>query len=318
MATTLVDAYARIHNYLRLSLTAKCNFKCTYCYTPDVKPPKAVPYQFMLRLVRLFASQGVNKVRLTGGEPLIHPNVVEIARAVKSTPGINHLAITTNGLLLHRHLDGLLDAGLDSINLSLDTLVPAKFAFISKVDGFQKVWRSFEECLGKLKSIKLNCVVMNGVNDDEILDFVELTRHNDFSMRFIEFVPYTGNQWNDKRFFPYKNIIETIEKKYKIERINPQDPIARYYQIEGFKGSLGVIASITEPFCDKCNRLRITADGKFKVCLNSAREIDLNEEMTDEELIKVVKEELLMKPKEHGGIKNMIGNGNRPMISIGG
>eukprot|EP00358_Blepharisma_japonicum_P003462 CAMPEP_0202948290 /NCGR_PEP_ID=MMETSP1395-20130829/13215_1 /ASSEMBLY_ACC=CAM_ASM_000871 /TAXON_ID=5961 /ORGANISM="Blepharisma japonicum, Strain Stock R1072" /LENGTH=153 /DNA_ID=CAMNT_0049650219 /DNA_START=380 /DNA_END=837 /DNA_ORIENTATION=- len=153
---------------------------------------------------------------------------------------------------------------------------------------------------------------MNGVNDDEILDFVELTRHNDFSMRFIEFVPYTGNQWNDKRFFPYKNIIETIEKKYKIERINPQDPIARYYQIEGFKGSLGVIASITEPFCDKCNRLRITADGKFKVCLNSAREIDLHEEMTDEELIKVIKEELLMKPKEHGGIKNMIGNGNRP------
>lgn len=190
----LVDSFSRIHNYLRLSLTAKCNFKCTYCYSPDVKSPEAVPHEFMIRLVRLFATQGVDKVRLTGGEPLIHPQIVEIAHAVKATPGIKHLALTTNALLLHRYLNGLIDAGLDSINLSLDTLVPAKFAFISKVDGFHKVYKAFEECLTRIPSIKVNCVVMKGVNDEEILDFVELARDRDFSMRFIEFVPYTGNQ----------------------------------------------------------------------------------------------------------------------------
>ena len=134
----LFDSFSRLHNYLRLSLTGRCNFKCSYCYTPDTPPPQ-VSTDFMLRLVRLFATQGVNKVRLTGGEPLVHPKIIDIAEKVKKTPGINHLAITTNGLLLHRHLPKLLEAGLDSMNLSLDSLVPEKFAFIAKVDGFDKV-----------------------------------------------------------------------------------------------------------------------------------------------------------------------------------
>ena len=135
----LIDSYSRVHNYLRLSLTTRCNFKCTYCYTPEASPVPSIPSSFMLRLVKLFASQGVDKVRLTGGEPLVHPNIIEIASNIKKVPGINHLAITTNGLLLHRHLPGLLQAGLNSMNLSLDSLVPAKFAFIAKVDGFAKV-----------------------------------------------------------------------------------------------------------------------------------------------------------------------------------
>lgn len=312
----LVDAYSRLHNYLRLSLTGRCNFKCSYCYTPEA-PPAQVSHDFMLRLVRLFASQGVDKVRLTGGEPLIHPQIIEIARQIKATPGIKHLALTTNGLLLNRHLKNLLAAGLDSMNLSLDSLVPQKFAFISKVDAFDKVWGGFLQAYGKLK-IKLNCVIMRGINDDEILSFVELAQNRDISVRFIEFVPYTGNQWDDKRFFPHDEIMKIVESKYKVERIHPEDPIAKYYQIEGFQGSMGVIGSISEPFCDRCNRLRITADGRFKVCLNSPQEIELTNDLTDAELLVHIREELMKKPKEHGGIEKMIGNGNRPMISIGG
>jgi cyclic pyranopterin phosphate synthase len=256
-------------------------------------------------------------VRLTGGEPLIHPKILEIAKSVKQVKGINHLAITTNGLLLRRHLPGLLSAGLNSINLSLDSLIPAKFAFISKVDGFSKVWQGFNECLGKV-SLKLNCVAMKGVNDDEILDFIELAKDREISVRFIEFVPYTGNQWEDKRFISHEDILKVISQKYAFRRILENDPIAKYYKIDGFAGSFGVIGSISEPFCDRCDRLRITADGKFKVCLNSPQEVTLDEQMTDEELLKVIKLELWNKPKEHGGVNNMIGNGNRPMIAIGG
>lgn len=312
----LIDSFSRIHNYLRLSLTSRCNFKCTYCYTADT-PSDPVPHTFLLRLVSIFAKQGVEKVRLTGGEPLIHPKIVEIASEIKKNPEIRHLAITTNGLLLNRHLPGLLSAGLDSMNLSLDSLVPAKFAFIAKVDGFSKVWQGFLDSYGKI-AIKLNCVVMKGINDDEIIDFVNLARDRDISVRFIEFVPYTGNQWDDKRFFPHTEILKIISKQYQLERINEEDPIAKYYKIPGFKGSVGVIGSISEPFCDKCNRLRITSDGKFKVCLNSPQEVDLSESLTDEELLRIIKTELWRKPEEHGGIEKMIGNGNRPMISIGG
>jgi molybdenum cofactor biosynthesis enzyme MoaA len=192
----LLDSFSRIHNYLRLSLTARCNFKCVYCYSPE-SPPSSIDESFMLRLVSLFSTLGVSKVRLTGGEPLVHPKILQIASSIKKNPGISHLAITTNGLLLHRYLPGLLDAGLDSMNLSLDSLVPEKFAFIAKVNGFDKVWKGFSDAYGKIR-IKLNCVVMKGVNDDEILDFVEIAREKDVSVRFIEFVPYTGNQWDDR------------------------------------------------------------------------------------------------------------------------
>lgn len=313
----LIDSYSRIHNYLRLSLTSRCNFKCSYCYIPEASSSDPVPYTFLLRLVSIFAKQGVEKVRLTGGEPLIHPKIVEITSSIKKIPEIRHLAITTNGLLLNRHLPGLLSAGLDSMNLSLDSLVPEKFAFIAKVDGFSKVWKGFLDAYGKI-SIKLNCVVMKGINDDEILDFVELAKNMNISVRFIEFVPYTGNQWEDKRFFPHTEILNIISKKHQLIRINEEDPIAKYYKIPGFQGSVGVIGSITEPFCDRCNRLRITSDGKFKVCLNSPQEVELNESLDDEQILKIIKDELFNKPKEHGGIEKMIGNGNRPMISIGG
>lgn len=313
---SLFDSFGRLHNYLRLSLTSRCNFKCVYCYTDDTPPP-AVAEDFLCRLVTIFASQGVTKVRLTGGEPLVHPKILQIAKNIKNTQGINHLAITTNGLLLHRYLSGLIDAGLDSINLSLDSLVPAKFAFMAKVDAFEKVWRSLKLSYEKLP-IKLNCVVMRNMNDDEILDFVELARDMKISVRFIEFVPYTGNQWEDKRFVSHQEIMDKITKKYSVTRVNLEDPIAKYYQIEGFQGTIGVIGSITEPFCDKCNRLRITADGKFKVCLNSPRELDLDNGMDDEQIVKAIREELWKKPKEHGGVEKMIGNGNKPMIYIGG
>ena len=158
--------------------------------------------------------------------------------------------------------------------------------------------------------------MMRGINNDEIIDFVELAKERDISVRFIEFVPYTGNQWEDKRFFSHQEIMDIVTKKYSVQRINEEDPIAKYYKIPGFLGSMGVIGSISEPFCDRCNRLRITADGK--VCLNSPQEVELNPSMDDEELLKVIKEELWRKPKEHGGIEKMIGNGNRPMIGIGG
>lgn len=159
---------------------------------------------------------------------------------------------------------------------------------------------------------------MKGVNDDEILDFVEIAKDRTLRVRFIEFVPYTGNQWNDTRFLPLSQILLKIQEKHRIFPIDLDDPVAKNYAVEGHRGSIGVISSISQPFCDQCNRLRITADGKFKVCLNSAREVSLDNTMTDKELLDTVKTELLNKPKEHGGVEAMIGNGNRPMTSIGG
>jgi len=313
----LTDSFGRVHKYLRLSLTSKCNFKCSYCYSGLPTPPTA-EMTFLKRLVGLFATQGVSKVRLTGGEPLLNPQVVEIAKEIKSIPEVNHLAITTNGLLLDRYFKGLVDAGLNSANISLDSLVPAKFAFIAKVDGFHKVWKAIEAATEALDTVKVNCVVMNRINDDEILDFVEIARHRKVSVRFIEFVPYTGNQWTDKRYFPFTKIIETIQSKHEITPTMLDDPVAKYYNIPGFSGNIGVIASLTEPFCEKCDRLRITSDGKFKVCLNSPQEVSLEPSMSDAELLKVIREELLQKPKEHGGVSNMLGNNNRPMTHIGG
>lgn len=313
----LIDSFGRVHRYLRISLTSKCNFKCTYCYS-ESEASSTINTPFMQRILRIFAQLGINKVRLTGGEPLLHPEIVNLAKLIKQIPQINSLGITTNGLLLRRYMQGLKEAGLDSINISLDSLVPPKFAFITKINGYEKVWEGINLSIQHIPKVKLNCVVMKGVNDDEILDFVELVRERNIGVRFIEFMPFTGNSWEDSRFLPKERMIDLISRKYAISRIKPDDPIAEYYEIGGFKGYIGFIASMTTPFCERCDRVRITSDGKFKVCLHSPREYQLDPSMTDEELIHCIREELMQKPESHGGVENILGNGNRPMIGIGG
>lgn len=313
----LIDSFGRIHKYLRISLTSKCNFKCTYCYS-ETEPSSSIDTSFMFRIVNIFSQLGINKVRLTGGEPLLHPEIVNLAKLIKQVPQIDSLGITTNGLLLKRHMKGLKEAGLDSINISMDSLVPPKFAFITKINGYEKVWEGIHLSIQHIPKVKLNCVVMKGVNDDELLDFVELAREKNIGVRFIEFMPFTGNSWEDNRFLSKERMIDLISSKYALTRIKPEDPIAEYYEITGFEGYIGFIASMTTPFCERCDRVRITSDGKFKVCLHSPREYQLDASMTDEQLIHSIQEELKQKPESHGGVDNIIGNGNRPMIGIGG
>jgi len=252
---------------------------------------------------------------------------VDIVRRLKAIPGMETLAITTNGLTLARKLPDLKAAGLDAINISLDTLRPEKFEFISRrpMAGHSKVMAAIEKSLELgFNPLKLNCVVMRGLNDDEILDFVELTRDKNVDVRFIEYMPFDGNSWNTKKMVPYNEMLDIITGAYKdFQRVDdaPNDT-SKGWKVPGFRGQVGFITSMSEHFCSSCNRLRLTADGNLKVCLFGNTEISLRDHMrdgqSDEELKVLIEAAVKRKKARHAGMTNLVGMKNRPMILIGG
>ncbi|XP_038617201.1 molybdenum cofactor biosynthesis protein 1 isoform X1 [Tachyglossus aculeatus] len=277
----------------------------------------------ILRLARLFVQEGVDKIRLTGGEPLIRPDVVDIVAQLRQLPGLKTLAVTTNGINLARMLPRLQEAGLDALNVSLDTLVPAKFEFIVRRKGFHKVMEGIHKAIELgYDPVKVNCVVMRGLNEDELLDFVALSEQLPVDVRFIEYMPFDGNKWNFKKMVSYKEMLDTIQGRWpELVKLPVEDSsTAKTYKVPHFLGQISFITSMSEHFCGSCNRLRITADGNLKVCLFGNSEVSLRDHLRagapEEELMRVIGAAVGRKKRQHAGMFNISQMKNRPMILI--
>ncbi|XP_064365610.1 molybdenum cofactor biosynthesis protein 1 isoform X2 [Dromaius novaehollandiae] len=306
----LTDSFGRQHNYLRISLTEKCNLRCQYCMPEEgvQLTPKSelLTAQEIITLARLFVKEGVEKIRLTGGEPLIRPDVVDIVGQLYKLEGLKTIAVTTNGINLARLLPRLKEAGVNAINISLDTLVPAKFEFIVRRKGFHKVMEGIYKAteLG-YRPVKVNCVVMRGFNEDELLGFVDFTKDLPLDVRFIEYMPFDGNKWNFKKMVSYKEMLDTIKQRWpELEKLPCEaSSTAKSYKVPHFQGQISFITSMSEHFCGSCNRLRITADGNLKVCLFGNSEVSLRDHLrlgaSEEELVQIIGAAVGRKKKQH-------------------
>eukprot|EP00041_Stephanoeca_diplocostata_P012194 m.203538 g.203538 ORF g.203538 m.203538 type:complete len:677 (+) comp18852_c0_seq1:192-2222(+) len=284
----LTDTFGRQHTYLRISLSERCNLRCKYCMPEDgvalTPDNELLSTEEIVKLAELFVSEGVNKIRLTGGEPLVRRDIIEVIRSLNELPGLDTIAMTTNGITLPKKVDQLVAAGLTHINISLDTLKDFKFEIITRRKGHSRVLQGIDKCVESgLKSVKVNCVVMKNFNADELCDFVELTRDKPIDVRFIEYMPFDGNKWNHDRFLGFKDMVEIIRKEYPdFESLgSPDSETAKAWKVPGFAGQLGFITSMTNHFCGGCNRLRITADGNLKVCLFGNSEVSLRDALRE-------------------------------------
>lgn len=297
----------------------------------DLSPPDhLLSTPEILRLARLFVSQGVTKIRLTGGEPTLRRDLVDLMEGLHSLPGLDNICITSNGLALHRKLPALAQHGLTALNLSLDTLVPAKFELLTRRpgQGLAAVLRSLDTAVKlNIPRVKLNVVVMRGVNDDEILDFVALARDHPIQIRFIEYMPFDGNRWNSHKMVPYAELRAAIERgigtSLELVPAQPGDT-AKNYRLpdSNYVGSVGLITSMTDHFCGTCTRLRLTSDGNLKVCLFDNAEVSLRDRLragaSDAELLNVVGAAVRGKKSKHAGLGELEKMKNRPMVLIGG
>lgn len=237
-------------------------------------------------LASTFVSQGVSKIRLTGGEPTVRPDILSLMQQLGAlrSHGLRELCITTNGVALHRKLEAMVDAGLTGINLSLDTLDPWQFQIMTRRKGFDAVQKSIARIhelnqAGAGVRFKINCVVMRGVNDREVLDFVDLTRDSDVEVRFIEYMPFDGNKWSQGKMFSYAEMLDLIRERYpSLQKVQDhQNDTSKTWRVPGFAGRVGFVTSMTHNFCGSCNRLRITSDGNLKVCLFGNAEVSLRD-----------------------------------------
>ncbi|MEZ4532197.1 MAG: GTP 3',8-cyclase MoaA [Thermomicrobiales bacterium] len=323
------DAYGRQMTYLRISLTDRCNFRCVYCM-----PATGMKFQpreelltdeELLRLVGLFAQSGFTKLRLTGGEPTIRPHVEDLIREMKAFPGIEEISMTTNGLLLPRMAADLREAGLDRINVSIDTLDPVRFKFMTRGGRLDLVLAGIEEAerVG-IGPIKLNTVVVRGQNEQEVIDMAALSIDKPWEVRFLEIMPMEGvGMVYDEGLVTTEETKARLEYHYGALRpvdSNPSDP-ARLWQLPGARGTIGFISPVSEPFCQFCNRVRLTADGKLRLCLLRNDEIDFREEMrngaSDEALLLRLRAGIWRKPWGHGLAEGDLNIG-RGMSQIGG
>ena len=333
MSNLLTDSFGRRHTYLRIGLTERCNLRCTYCMPAEGVPLKPKVAQLTTdeieRLVRLFLAEGIKKIRLTGGEPLVRKDAVEIAERIGRLDGLRELALTTNAILLEDRLPALKAAGVTHLNISLDTLRPERFKQITRRGGFEVVLGAINAALAagygtREQPLKINAVVMRGVNDDELADFVAWTREAPIEVRFIEYMPFDGNGWEDTELVPLAEMQERVEDVFGPLEPLPGQPedTATTFRVPGFTGSVGFIASMSVPFCAGCNRLRITADGSFKVCLFGPKEVSLRDLMRngagDDELRGVIGVAVNGKKAAHAGMDVLARTQNRPMILIGG
>ncbi|ORX74827.1 molybdenum cofactor synthesis 1, isoform CRA_a [Linderina pennispora] len=265
----------------------------------------------IIRLARIFVSQGVDKIRLTGGEPTVRKDIVELISGLNELRplGLKKIAITTNGIALRRKLPLLRKAGLDGLNISIDTRDPRKFELFTRRKGADHI----------------NVVVMRNMNEDEVPAFVEMTHDDDIDVRFIEYMPFDGNQWGKQKLVPYRELLDNLVRLYgdRIERLPLEDNhTAKGYRIKGYRGQFGFITSMTKSFCSDCNRVRVLADGNLKVCLFGNTEVGLRDMLrdgsSDAEVIETIGKAVKRKKRAHAGIDILSQLPNRPMIKIGG
>jgi molybdenum cofactor biosynthesis protein A len=330
--TILTDDFGRKHNYLRISLLEKCNLRCTYCMPADgiALSPKAslMTGDEIFALAQTFVENGVDKIRLTGGEPLLRKDFPEIISRLATLK--TSIGITTNGILIDRHIEVLKQFNIKKINLSLDTLVASKFHTITLRNQFEKVVDNLHLLLNNDFQVKVNVVLMKGFNEDEIVDFIKLTQFLPISIRFIEFMPFAGNEWDRSKMVSQNEILSQVQNVFDatvIQKLEDEKNFtARTYKIKGFQGDFGIISSITNPFCDGCNRIRLTANGKIKNCLFSNSETDLLTPFRNgESITNLISESIKNKKKVRAGMVTVsemddpaLHFDNRSMIAIGG
>ncbi|HIC92474.1 MAG TPA: GTP 3',8-cyclase MoaA [Syntrophaceae bacterium] len=326
----LVDRYNRKINYLRISVTDRCNLRCIYCMPkegiPKLSHKEILRYEELLKIVRVAVQKGISKFRITGGEPLIRKDVIHFIQQLANIPGVRDISLTTNGVLLYQMAEELYNAGIHGINVSMDTLDPTKYMRITGRDYFNHVWRGIEhaEQIGFFP-IKLNVVVMRGLNDDEILDFAKLTLDKPYHIRFIEFMPIgPEGVRHTERFISGPEIKSRIQALRKLIPVKSQsfDGPARRFKFRFAKGEIGFISPLSHPFCSSCNRLRLTADGKLRGCLFSDEGIDIKTSLRNgcshEELGDLLISAITHKPKGHHFGEETFKRCASPMIRIGG
>ena len=315
----LTDNQGRTINYMRISVTDLCNLRCLYCMPEEgvvkKKHSDILRVEEVEQIVRISAEFGINKIRLTGGEPLVRGGILDICRRIKNIPQIGELCLTTNGVLLEEMAGPLADAGVDRVNISLDTLDPAKYRSITRMGDLASVLGGIEAAKkANLTPVKLNVVLIGGFNDGEIEDFVNMTKFEDIEIRFIELMPIgPAAGWDQSFFLPAQTVLDRAPGLVPL--LKP-DGVATLYRLPGAKGSIGLISPISHRFCATCNRVRVTADGKFKGCLHSNEEIGLKNK-TDEELRELIKRGILQKPVSHH-LDESPGESLRNMNQIGG
>ena len=325
----LVDGFGRRHTYLRVSVTERCNLRCRYCMpfggAPQRPREDLLRDEEIVRVVRLAVRMGVTKVRLTGGEPTVRRGVCTLVGRIAAVPGVETIGMTTNGLLLEALAGPLKEAGLTHLNVSLDTLQPRRFERIARRSGIERVWAGIEAALAVgFSPLKLNVVVMGGVNDDEVEDFAELARDRPLHVRFIEFMPFRENGWRDACMVPWRDLLARLDSRWPLapEAGRDASAVAKVYRAPGFLGSVGFISSMSEHFCDGCNRIRVTADGSLKSCLFQAAEISLRDAMragaNDGELERLFREALSGKWSRHPPPEELVGFDAGAMTEIGG
>ncbi len=323
------DRFGRNIHYLRISLTDHCNLRCVYCMTEDMTfHPNADLMQDdeILLFTRLFAGFGFDKIRLTGGEPTVRANVMEIVRGIASTPGIRSVSMTTNGVLLKKLAKPLADAGLQRVNVSIDTLNPEKFKRLTRWGKLEDVWEGIlaAERAG-LAPVKLNAVAVKGYNEEDLIDLAALTIDRPWQMRFIEMMPFAGaTDVQINQVVTMAQIKQNIESEFgplEVSNNGELDGEAQVFHIPGAKGDVGFISSVTQPFCSSCSRARLTADGKLRLCLLREKEVDLLTPLragaTPEEMRRLILDGIWEKPWGHGLADGLIPL-NRVMSEIGG
>jgi len=324
-----LDRFGRRIHYLRISLTDHCNLRCLYCMPEDMtfRPNAALMQdEEILRLTRLFAELGFDKLRLTGGEPTVRANVVELVRGITHTPGVRTVSMTTNGALLPRLAQSLAEAGLQRVNVSIDTLDPAKFRRLTRWGDLEDVWDGIlaaEEA--GLKPVKLNTVVVKGYNEEDVVELARLTLEHPWQVRFIEMMPFAG-----ATRLQVTQMVTAAQTQARVEAVfGPLEPVndgkldgeARVFHIPGAQGDIGFISSVSAPFCASCTRARLTADGVLRMCLLREYEIDLLRPLragaTQDDLRTLILDAVWNKPWGHGLAEGMIAT-NRVMSQIGG
>ena len=327
----LIDNHGRIINYVRLAVTDRCNLRCTYCMPERgiqfLPRNDLLSYEEMLRMTRIFAELGVEKIRITGGEPFVRRDIMPFIRQLSKTEGINKIVLTTNGTLTEPFIPELKKCGVSSVNLSLDSLDAKRFYEVTRRDEFDKVWASFLKFLEYDIKVKINTVVMSGKNDADIVSLVELTKKYPVSVRFIEEMPFNGvgNHDSSDNFWSWQKILQRIKTHFpSLEKIPDEPHSTSYnYAIEGHQGTVGIIAAYSRTFCGTCNRLRVTPQGDLRTCLYDSGVFNLRDLMRqtkDDERVKVAIREAVAHRAKDGfeAEKNRKFEVHESMTTIGG
>ena len=326
MKSELIDNYGRIAKKLRISVTDRCNMRCGYCMpknnTKWFEDSEVLTFDEIIRLSSILASLGVEKIRLTGGEPLVRPSIENLTKSIRKIRHIKSVGLTTNGLLLSDKIDALKSSGLDSVNISLDSFKEDRFRMMTGINGLNKVISSIQKARDAGFNVKINTVVVKGWNDDEVVEFANFARRTGITVRFIEFMPLDGTGiWRSDLVFSKNEMVEKLEsnigKMFPMLEQEISAP-AKLYSFSDGEGTIGFIPSVTEPFCNQCDRIRLTSDGRFLTCLfeNPGYDIkrDLREGASDQELGQCLVHYMTM--KQEGVVSLIRINGLKPKLNL--